>query len=355
MQEKLGKVTLRPEYYQANASLSEFVKLSGKMEESFDEFEVFGLFKNGTKVLDPFLDFTDLRSNSSFRARADNNIYNLRRELLRLDGRTATVRSRVGPIPGVTYQFAIADFPSSRFGQSIANIMPFKTISLESNQSDIDAPLADWELDKAAGINEYAPIAPSTSINSTNTLTSSGNNSSPTGKNFGSVSSVSNTINGYNDTFSAIIGGSNYSMAGLTNGINVGGTNIVNNSILLDLSGSSNAATRDFTLHFKTSRYVKLDGSFFQPRLSRWMATNHRYDIPGQSINLAKSNSETLRIDNSALHNRIIYFITSPLYTTFHYWNGNYQYRISYRYPGHSRAPAINKSFNINFYDETLR
>lgn len=320
LQEKLGSTPLNAQYFYANGSLFEHVQLKGKMDEPFDEYEVNGYFKNGTKVLEPMLTFTDLQSNGYFRSTAQGYIYNLRNDLRRLNGRASTHRI------GLTYRIDLRDFNSTRRGQSTLNIIPFKTIALSSS-SDIGQPLADWELDKAAGINEYAPGASSTS---------------------GSVTASSSA--GIN--LSSMVGNTNYSMGGLTAGVNTGSSNITARSSMMDFSGGGSSATQDFNLSFNTSMYVKLDAMEFQRQLSRWMATSH--SILGGAFGLRVTNAEALLEDDPTLQRNITRLMTAPL-STFHYRNGNYQYRISYRYPGFTIAPGITKSFNINYHDQTVR
>lgn len=323
LQEKLGQVAINPTYYYYNGSLFEHVKLGGRMEEPFDEFEVNGVFKNGNKVLNPFLSFMDRHSNAYFRNRAEYYVYDLRNELRRLNGQRSI------KLPGVEYIISLPDFNSTRDGQSIFNVMPFNTMILSSS-SDIGAPLADWEMDKAAGINEYA--IGGLSVNAATTASSSS----------GASSGISS---------SGMIGNTNFSVSSFTSGVNAGSSNLSSYSGTPDFGASGSSATQNFNLIHYTSMYVKLDAMQLQRRLSHWMATNHR--IMGGIITLERTNAETLISDNPTLYSNIMRFITLPL-SAFHYTNGNYQYVIRYKYPGSYVATRITKSFNINYHDESI-
>ncbi|GGC38159.1 hypothetical protein GCM10011506_24440 [Marivirga lumbricoides] len=315
LQAKLGSVSLTADYKYLGGSLFEHVQLRGKMEEPFDEFEVNGYYKNGTKILDPLLNFLDLQSANNYYNTARYYLYDLYSDLERLNGRPSR-SSMTG-----RYEVNFGPLQSTRRGYSIFNVTPFKTISL-ATITDIGRPLADWELDRAAGIGAYGNQA---SAGSTSNSPGVGNNN--LSNNIIANTGISSGINGqFSNVFSL---GGNFSM---------------NNS-------NVSTATQDFGLNFQTSLYVKLDAMNFQSQVSRWLAR----DLVGFGLfGSQNTNGYFLNRDNPALYRKATQFIALPI-SYFSLRNGAYRYKITYKYPGSFLGSNITRSFNINYHDESLR
>ncbi len=299
------------EYNYFGGSLFENVQLKGVLTEPFDEFEVNGLFKNGRQVLRPLLDYMDLQSNYSYNNMANYWVYRLHRDVKRLNGRLYKGRNATDPLSGrIRFSVSLSDFASTRNGQGIFNLLPFKTIKLSST-SYIGQPLADWELDRAAGVGEYSPAA-------------SGTGSTPVSSSGG--------------------------FAGLSAGIN-GQSASISSPLFSGVSFQTSSPTYRFELLPMTSLYVKTDAMSLRSQLSRWMASRRRIlmavPIP--------TNAELLSVQDPVLHNRVNQFLALPT-SYFSYRNGNYRYRISYKYPmsGFSSS-GITKTFIIDDHDESLR
>lgn len=357
LQEKLGTVNLNQQYFYGNGSLFEHVKLIGRIEELFDDFEVNGFFKNGTKVLEPIIKIYDRHTVSSFNAAA-NQIYTLYNDLKMLDGSTSNANLTIDGRSvnfGTTFNMSFGDLNSTRRGKAFMNRIPHNTVSI-SSKTKIGEPLADWELDKAAGINEYAPVEPTTNNSSTSTSGSRRNNSSVDGFNVGPETSVSNSIISTNSNFVGISGGTGYSMAGLTAGINLGEANVINSSNQLNLGATGGTATSAFELICATSMYVKLDALNFQSQLTRWMSesTVATERTPRRlPIRMPLTNSVFVAA-NPTLSRKINQFFLYPT-SYYSFRNGRYRIRINYDYPGIGGTQGIDKYFTITEHDEILR
>ena len=303
--EKMNSLNLRTSYNYFGGSLFENVQIQGSIEEPFDRFEINGVYKNGSKMIGPLISLIDLQSNRNWTATARYYIYDLHRSVKRMNGRA------IAGMPYRRYSARLADLPSTRNGKGIFNVMPFYTIELSSD-TYVGPILRDWELDRAAGIGAYGT--------SSTTGTATASNSSASG-NFGiAMETLSTSIN--------MGSGSAFSGFSLQN------------------SGTSEY---DFGVNVFTNLYVKLDAQALQRQLARWMATEVR------SLQMRRSTyAQKLYEDDRTLYRKINRFISLPI-SYFSFRNGSYQYRFLYKHPGSTIAPGVNKSFTINYHDESLR
>ncbi len=323
-QTKMAAIELEKHYYYANGSFFENVQMRGETREPFDPFEINGLYKNGRQVLPPILKIYDRHTVNSFNSAA-NQIYNLYDDLQALNGRSTTISKRFATMNvsiGAQHRVAFNDMRSTQRGQAYMNNIPHNTASL-STDSYIGEPLRDWELDRAAGVGEYAQTSatPPSPSNST-----------------------------------AVGGSGLLSTAGLTSGINSGLGNVFSTSPEIDFSNTT-PALHPIGFLIMTSFYVKYDATLFKSQLSRWMSQTQSTDVRVSGsqlpVRVTYTNAELIGT-HPTLSSRITQFLRLPQ-SYFSYRNGTYRIRFLYDYPGSGSIPGVDKYFTINEHDETLR
>jgi hypothetical protein len=210
--------------FTAERTILGVITLRSETEEPFEEFDLKGYFKNGTKILEPLVNINDPFSFDYHRNIAYPKVYDLYNEIRNLK-----------------YSDPVLTGMPFEYRGNLSTGFPPKKAVFVSSSTRIQTPLQEWELEREAGINRPA---------SGSSSTGSSGSSAP--------SIVSGTIS------SSITGSSNYNIgvSGLFSGTS--STMSVSSAYL----GGGGTSSYNFELTYSTSIFVKLDANEIKRKLS---------------------------------------------------------------------------------------
>lgn len=212
LQEKLSSSNLTATY--VNALIVEGFKVNTYLEEPFDEFEINGLYKNGSLVMNPLLSLTDPWMNGYHTTLAKPGIYDVQQRVQSI-------------VQSSQYSMFVSIAPLNRHGLGLP---PKQTVTVSTN-SQITDPIEQWQIENEASRNPQYNHG-----TTTNTLTG------VQAQHYGGASGVLNGTHG----------------------------NLQSTGMLA--ANASSGPSSNFQLSLNTSAYVWIDFQDLQRSLSRAMA-----------------------------------------------------------------------------------
>ena len=272
LQEKVRDVTFTSSY--RNMFIAESIRLSTRLSEPFDEFEINGLYKNGRQVLKPLLMFRDPWTASYHRTLANPGIFTVHRDFRSV--LSGTVRTNL-----FTARYHYTGYAAlNRHGKGLP---PNLAVEVSEENSVITGEIERWQVEREASDNpEYQE-----------------QNSSGT------------TSNGQ-PMFAGATANQNYAMS----------------AAMLNSGSYSQAVAQslpNFTIDFMTSTYVWLDLMQLQRSVSHAMVWR---PYPSLSVYPVRDNLNR----NTPLRNRVNSLLRKTA-VDFKFRRGQYQIVWEYRLP----------------------